>query len=135
MKRRSMILTFVLVVFVIIAWISIRHRNENARLAQREHAYEAKVAYYSAVLTPGMAREAVDDYLHSRDIVYRSRTIGPVTDDLIGIAREPSPVFYCSWLDVSVQIEYTSASDKASEPQANDRIRDVKLDRQLQDCM
>ena len=84
-----MILTFVLAALVIIAWISIHHRNENARRAQREQTYETKVAYYSAILTPGMTREAVDEYLHHHGIVYRSRTIGPLTDDLIGIAREP----------------------------------------------
>lgn len=135
MKRRPVIVMFLLIACVIAAWIFMRHRTDKAQRAQREQVYEARVAYYSKLLPPGMAREAVDDYLRNHGILYRSRTIGSLTDDLIGIAREPSPVMYCSWLDVSVQIEYIPTSDKSSEPQPDDRIRDVKLDRQLQDCM
>ena len=135
MKRRSIVVTFLLLAFVITAWIFVRHRSDNAQRAQREHIYEARLAYYSKLLPPGMTREAVDNYLHNHGVLYRSRTIGPLTDDLIGIAREPSLVMYCSWLDVSVQIEYLSASDGSSEPQPEDRIRNVKLDRQLQNCL
>jgi hypothetical protein len=135
MKRHSTIVTFLLIVTVVALFTFMRRRRDGARREQRERAYEMAVASYAKDLGPGMTRETAHDYLRNHGTPYRSRTIGPATDDLIQIAREPSPRWYCSWLDVSVQIESIPASGETSEPQPDDPIRDIKLDRWLQDCL
>jgi hypothetical protein len=102
MKRRSTIVTCLLIVTAIALFIFMRLRRDGARREQRERTYETAVASYAKDLRPGMTRETTHDYLRNHGTPYRSRTIGAATDDLIQIAREPSPRWYCSWLDVSV---------------------------------
>ena len=91
------------------------------------------LATYAGELRPGMTREAAHQYLINHDVAYITRRIGADSDDLIRLAREPSPKWYCRWLDVSVAVSYIGMN--GPDPNPDDRIKEVKLDRWLQDCM
>ena len=69
MKRLGLTLSIVLMALIVIGGVHfVRARIANN---QREAAYQSALQAYSQVLQPGMSRQAVEDYLHSRNFHFK----------------------------------------------------------------
>ena len=78
-----------------------------------------------------MTRHAVDQYLRGHGIDHHNRNF----DEVIPLARERSPVWYCNYLGVGVAITYTLSSRNYIEALGTDTVKQITLDRQLMDCL
>jgi hypothetical protein len=101
------------------------------RRKRRDEAHERVVAQFARDIKPGMDRVQVESLLRDRGISYSWRG-GAANDDLVPLGEDPSPVWYCSAVRVSVAISY---SPLESNPRPSDIVKQVKLDRWMQDCM
>lgn len=124
--------------------VTVWRTLEKREREKREVTYQRTLLSYSKVLTPGMSRKDVEDYFHSRNIVFQQMCcVDPNTfskgvyDDLVRIGHEDAP-WFCSEHNVYVAFEFAGqrASDgNPQDAQPRDRLTAVTISHRLERCM
>lgn len=112
--------------------------------ADREANYQRELVSYKDALKPGVSRKEVEQYLKDRGAQYSwiwgMQNNATTSNDILKIGQEKSPHWYCSWEDVDIAFEF-EATGTPSDPLhhaaglPNDRLKDIILWRQLQNCL
>jgi hypothetical protein len=129
-RRRSLAIT-IICLSGLGGFAAFRSHLRAQKQRKRDEAHELVVASVAREIKLGMQRVEVESLLRDRRISYSWRG-GASNDDLIQLGEDPSPVWYCSAVRVSVAITF---SPLVSHPLPSDTVTEVKLDRWMQDCM
>lgn len=145
MKRRYLYLAITLIASLAIGW-RVHHISEERAHRTREIDYQNTLRSYSGVLTTGMTRTEVEDYLSTKKIRFRqmccvarkefSRGVYDNTyDDLVKIAQEDVP-WFCSENNVYVALEFLGrAKNSAPQAEPSDMLTNVSVYHWLEGCM
>jgi hypothetical protein len=141
---RRWLLPIAIVVVVALSAFVVRHFLRERVQQKSEVGYQSALRSYSQVLTPGMTRKEVEDYLRSRNVKFSQmccvessqRFSTNVYDDLTKIGQEDAP-WFCSEKNVYVAFQFIGPQRNASGPtaDASDRLRAVTLYRWLEGCL
>jgi hypothetical protein len=84
-----------------------------------------------------MRRFEAESLLRDRSLEVRDRSYGDNTEAIVPLGREPSRHWYCSWEQVQALIDFDPVHPRligsANDP--NDKVKAVRLDHWLQDCL
>jgi hypothetical protein len=130
---------------VAVAYGTITYNLRQHRIAAIEKkSYSDQLARYATFLKPGMMRADVERELSQRSIPFEQRLEEPASEDLVLLERFDSPVFYCSFEDASVMLEFNPATanlktdtsdNKTFTGNPSDRLRNISVYHQLMDCL
>jgi hypothetical protein len=111
------------------------HYRDTQRRKLRETQYQSALKSYSSELKLGITRQEVDDLLHKRNIdPTREPYGGPSLDDFINIGREQD-LWYCSWENVDLQLQFTASKPGSIVPTSHDLLRNIVVSRWPHDCL
>lgn len=137
MKRWGLlILALILIALAATAISYVRGRRAQKK---REATYQSALLSYSEVLSPGMTRKEVEDYLRAKGIgLQQMCCVAEHTgayDDLTKIGRRML-LRFCSEQNIYVAFEFSSA-ERHSVAQANpsDTLRKAAVFRWLEGCL
>jgi hypothetical protein len=145
MKRWLVFLVAVGAIACVVMGVHIvREKRALRELAQRERevAYQAALRSYSDVITPGMTRKEVEDYLGARNVSFRQMCCvdrkefsKDVYDDLTKIGEEDAP-WVCNEKNIYIAFQFrgTQTHERESRAEASDRLSSVSLYRSLEGC-
>ena len=145
--RRKIVVSIVVLMLLIAVWhvrqVNAARAAEKDR-AKREAVYAMTAEEWKAIIKPGMLRSDAEAALRNRSLDFVNRSGSGTYDDLVPLAREPSPQWYCSDEQVQVLLEFSPATAKPDqyptaptdyEARSNDRVKSVTLDHWLEDCL
>jgi hypothetical protein len=130
-KRRAILVSLAAIVLGIALYAAWSHHRAETARKLREVGYAARLADYARDIKPGMPRSDVEGMLKTRRISFFQRTY----DTLIPLEREPSGVWYCGPVLVSVKVSYESGGDSKFEAYPAYSVRAVTLDYWADDCL
>jgi hypothetical protein len=142
--RRKIVPSIFLLIALVAAWQMIRIHAAKQKRKNREAAYAAIAAELQEVIRPGMLRADAEAILRNRARPFTNRSGSRTDDDIIPLAHEPSPVWYCNYEQVQLLIEFAPAQTSPNQQPITptgyqslpkDRVKSVTLDHWLQDCM
>jgi hypothetical protein len=136
---------FLIVGLIVVALIAVGARHVITKRAQqeRETAYAAALHSYSDVLTPGMTRKEVEDYLSAKNTHFRQMCCVTTTkfskrvyDDLVKIGEEDAP-WFCSEYNVYIAFQFNGPERHSGGPTAeiSDTLSSVTVYRWLEGCL
>ncbi len=140
--KRWRLLLIALAAIVIVA-IGIRHVREKGAQRKREVAYQLALRSYSTALRPGMKRTEVEDYLRTRNVLFRQmccvdrKDLSYRTyDDLTKIGEEGAP-WFCNEKNIYVAFQFAASESHQGAPTAgdSDRLRAVTIFPWLEECL
>ena len=145
MKRWLVFLVAVGAIACVVMGIRIvrekRARREQAQ-REREIVYQAALRSYSDVITPGITRKEVEDYLRARNVSFRQMCCVDrkefsknIYDDLAKIAQEDPP-WVCNEKNIYIAFQFrgTHTDEKGWRAEASDRLSALSLYRSLEGC-
>ncbi|WP_263366896.1 hypothetical protein [Edaphobacter bradus] len=135
-RRTKIILAVPLVLISLLAVGALDYSVDQRRIKAEEKAiYSAQLPLYSSFLKPGMQRIDVEHELRSRSISFRPNyEYGQYPkDEFILLKRIGSPVWYCSYEDITLQLEFNSSFNPA-HPE-DDPLTGISEYRVLIDCL
>jgi hypothetical protein len=105
--------------------------DESVRRQREDNIIAWRMASLRSVLHPGMARGEVEEVLRQHSL---STTLWNMsgTESYVLLERFPSGVWYCSYLDVSAQLQFTLSGVSVS---AQDKMTSITEHRQLEQCL
>ncbi len=142
--RRKIVLSLLVLTSFLWAWQILRIHAAKQQRQKREAAYAATAAELRAAIKPGMPRVDAEAILKGMSRNFARRSGSRTWDDIIPLAHEPSPSWYCNSQQVQVLLAFSPAetspaqrpiSPAGYQPLPNDRVTSVALDRWLQDCL
>jgi|SRR5580693_10627161 hypothetical protein len=106
---------------------------------KRENTYQMALRSYSEVLSPGMTRNRVEDYLKAKNVEFSQMCC--VEDertsyaDLIKIGKEHAP-WYCEHHNVYVAFQFAAVEPrKPYEARDSDVLKKITIFHWLEGCM
>jgi type II secretory pathway pseudopilin PulG len=140
MKRRqsialALILALAAVVAIWYGWSKHLKRNQEAA-HQREVEYEEALRSYTTVLTPGMTRQQVEEYLQKMGIQFSRTPWVTNTDnsDITKIGQEPAP-YYCSRKNIYIAFQFAPEASSSAPPDPSDPLTNITIFPMLEDCL
>jgi hypothetical protein len=134
MRRRTKII--LAVPLILIGFLAVSTYVRVWRICVEEkRIYRAALPLYSEFLKPGMQRTEVERELHQRSISFtQNYAYGQYPrDEFVLLKRIDSPVWYCSFEDITVHLEFDSNSSAAHS--LDDPLSGISEYRVLMDCL
>lgn len=136
MKRRIIACAFL--VLGGIAFLTLWKLEATRARQPREAIYRSVLGSYQAALPPATSREQVENYLESKavpfDRICCTNSEG-TSSDIVKIAKEPSPHWYCSRTIVYVEFRFSTGTNHFDRLDSSDLLKAIALDRKLEDCL
>jgi hypothetical protein len=122
--------------------IGLRNMQENRAQRKREIEFQRVVRTYSDVLKRGMTRKEVEDYFHSKKIVFHqmccvdTKSVKREWDDLTKISQEDPPVV-CRAKNIYVAFQFagTRPHEAVTSAEDSDRLTAVTVYPSLEGCL
>ena len=134
MKNRTKVILAVPLILIGLLAVSAYLRVWRIR-AEEKRIYRAALPLYSGFLKPGMQRTEVERELRQRSISFtQNYAYGEYPrDEFVLLKRIDSPVWYCSFEDITLHLEFDSKSNPAHP--LDDALSRISEYRVLIDCM
>jgi hypothetical protein len=138
------LLPIAILLVVVLSALAVRHFSQERAQQRREVDYQSALRSYSVILTPGMTRKELEDYLRAKDVKFHQmccveqskRFSANVYDDLVKIGQEDAP-WFCSEKNVYVAFQFVGPPKNGPGPAADgsDRLRAISIYRSLEGCL
>jgi hypothetical protein len=97
--------------------------------------YQAALKSYSSELRLGMRRQEVHYILRNKNVIPSHEPYGgPPLDDFIYLGRTQD-LWYCSWENVDIQLEFAASKPNDHLPTPDDSLQKIILSRWPHDCL
>jgi hypothetical protein len=135
MKRWQ--LAMLLLIFAMVVAVASWYGWSKHAKKMREAGYESNLHSFTAVLSSGMTRNEVEEYLQTRHVEFRRTPWGSsntVYTDMTRIGQEPAP-WYCSRQNVYIAFQFASGTNGSVSADSSDSLTKITIFPMLEDCL